>query len=278
MRVKGDEHNVTYVFFDTGIEMAATKRHLDYLEQKYGIEIVRRRAKVTVPAAVQKYGYPYLSKDAAQRIHELQAHDFDWSDGTQDELNERFPNCKSGISWWTGNKIRYGLPKIRHNYMHENPPDFSISHLCCKYSKKNPSAEMEKELNADLVLFGIRRSEGGVRASKGSCFDYAGASHKTDRYYPCFWWTNDDKAAFEKTYHIIHSDAYTIYGFSRTGCAGCPLNSKFEEELDIIRQYEPKLANAVEHIFAPSYKYTRNYRTYKEAHKKQSQKSKENLS
>ena len=37
---KFDESSkITYVFFDTGLEYRATKEHLQYLEQKYGIHI-----------------------------------------------------------------------------------------------------------------------------------------------------------------------------------------------------------------------------------------------
>lgn len=53
---------VHYVFFDTGIEFTATKRHLDYLENKYGIQIERYRAKIPVPLGCRKYGVPFLSK------------------------------------------------------------------------------------------------------------------------------------------------------------------------------------------------------------------------
>ena len=35
------EHDVTYVWFDTGVEMDATKRHLSFLEEKYDIKIHR---------------------------------------------------------------------------------------------------------------------------------------------------------------------------------------------------------------------------------------------
>ena len=34
------EHKVTYVFFDTGLEYQATKKHLEELERKYGINIL----------------------------------------------------------------------------------------------------------------------------------------------------------------------------------------------------------------------------------------------
>lgn len=71
---------VHYAFFDTGLEFAATKRHLEYLEQKYGITIERYRAKIPVPLGVKKYGVPFLSKKISNNIQRLQKHGFKWED------------------------------------------------------------------------------------------------------------------------------------------------------------------------------------------------------
>lgn len=263
---KDEEHKITYVWYDTGVELDATKRQLNYLEDKYGIEILKRRAKVTVPAAIAKVGYPFFSKVFSDRISRLQHHKFNWDLDAAEELKDKFPKCRGALSWWCGENDRYSITKVMRDYIHKNPPDFPISDKCCYYVKKKPSADMEKEIKADLVCLGIRRAEGGVRASISQCFN--SGKGKADKYYPCFWWTDEDKSAFEQTYNIVHSDAYTVYGFKRTGCAGCPFNSRFEEELKILHKYEPKLANAVEHIFAPSYEYTRAYRKFKESRKK----------
>lgn len=63
MCIKFDpENKISYVFFDTGIEYEATKKHLDFLEKKYGIEITRVKAKIPVPMACRKNGVPFLSK------------------------------------------------------------------------------------------------------------------------------------------------------------------------------------------------------------------------
>lgn len=272
LRSRDSSHIVTYVWFDTGIEMEATKHHLSYLEQKYGITFIKRKPETPVAAAVRKYGYPYISKETSKNIHQLQKNGFDFENETYSNLVNKYPNCKSELKWFTGEKGKYSISKVRREYISKNPPQFVISDLCCSYSKKKPTAQFEKEISADIVFLGIRKMEGGVRASKTKCFDRAGKTHKTDRYYPCFWWTDEDKSAFEKTYGIIHSEAYTVYGFKRTGCAGCPFNSNFDNDLEILKQYEPRLANAVEHIFAPSYEYTRNYRTYKEARKRTKEK------
>lgn len=46
---KCDIHSkVDYVWFDTGLEYQATKDHLKYLEGKYGIEIIRKKADKTI--------------------------------------------------------------------------------------------------------------------------------------------------------------------------------------------------------------------------------------
>ena len=40
-------HGVHYVWFDTGIEYQATKEHLKYLENRYGITIEREREQLS---------------------------------------------------------------------------------------------------------------------------------------------------------------------------------------------------------------------------------------
>lgn len=91
---------VHYAFFDTGLEFAATKRHLEYLEQKYGITIERYRAKIPVPLGVKKYGVPFLSKKISNNIHRLQKHGFKWEDKPFEELYAEYPRCKSALRWW----------------------------------------------------------------------------------------------------------------------------------------------------------------------------------
>ena len=60
-RVRGNR-KIVYVWFDTGIEYAATKRHLDDLEAQYGIEIVRRKAKKPVPVGCRSTACRFLRK------------------------------------------------------------------------------------------------------------------------------------------------------------------------------------------------------------------------
>ena len=51
-----EEKNVRYFWIDTGLEYTATKEHLDYLENKYGIEIERVKACKPIPTCCKEYG------------------------------------------------------------------------------------------------------------------------------------------------------------------------------------------------------------------------------
>lgn len=265
---------IKYVWFDTGIEYKATKDHIPEIEKRYNITIERVRAKVPVPLGCKTYGQPFLSKYASQMISRLQAKEFDFkNDGnkTYEELEKKYPNTQSALKFWCNAYGNVEIKKPSHfnidqfkylkEFMIENPPTFMISDHCCKGAKKDTAKDYINKNTFDLQLLGLRGAEGGVRATntKG-CFS---KHQKTDLYRPIWWFTNKDKKQYKDFYQIKYSDCYEVYGFNRTGCSCCPFGSKFEEELEIVKQYEPMLYIAVNNIFGKSYEYTRAYREYK---------------
>lgn len=265
---------IDYVWFDTGLEYQATKNHLKYLEEKYGIEIKSYKAIKPIPLSCKKYGQPFLSKNVSEMISRLQKHNFQWEDEELDVLLSRYCEwdmkkqdwigCKNALMWWcNANKsprfcIKFN--KWLKEFMIQNPPTYKISSKCCKYAKKDVIHKLISEKNYDLNIFGVRKAEGGIRStSYKSCFD---ETDECDNYRPMFWYTNSDKKDYEKYYGIKHSKCYTEYGLERTGCAGCPFGSDFEYELEVIEKHEPKLFVAVNNIFGDSYEYTRRYREF----------------
>lgn len=50
------DNKVEYIWFDTGLEYHATKDHLKYLEEKYGIEIKPYKAIKPIPLSCKNYG------------------------------------------------------------------------------------------------------------------------------------------------------------------------------------------------------------------------------
>lgn len=271
------EKKVHYVFFDTGIEMRATLSHLDYLENRYGVKIERLRHETPIPVAVKKYGYPFLSKQISIYIERLQRHNFDWVDEPFDVLYVKYPKCKIALSWWCNNFYegsRYNIsytPYLKE-FMLLNPPKIKISPKCCDYGKKKPAEQFRKNNKIDITMIGIRKFEGGARtvAYKNCMSDGVhGLQH-----FPLFWFKDEDKKMYETACDIVHSDAYKVYGCKRTGCAGCPFGSGFEDELKMLEEHEPKLYKAVCNIFGPAYEYTRAYRKFRDEMKEKDREKK----
>lgn len=97
-RLKSNQ-TIHYVFFDTGIESQATKEHLDYLEEKYGIEIERIRAKVPVPLGCKLYGQPFLSKYVSEMLSRMQKHNFDFKRDGNKSKEELLQIYGGGGGW-----------------------------------------------------------------------------------------------------------------------------------------------------------------------------------
>ena len=262
---------IRYVWFDTGLEYQATKDHIKELEKKYGIEIERRKAIKPIPVVCKEYGLPFLNKFAAEQIERLQKHNFTWEDKPLEKLLETYPNCKSSIYWWCnaykymGDRPGNSSHNIGHNkwlkeFLILNPPTFKISAECCSWAKKKVGKRYDKEHNVELKIVGVRKSEGGIRASHyTSCF---GEEKNLDSFRPIFWYRNVDKKEYETLFGVTHSECYTKYGFTRTGCVCCPFARDFDSELEAIEKYEPKLYKAANFIFGESYEYTRKYRAF----------------
>lgn len=272
-----DKSKITFVFFDTGLEYKATHEHLKYLEEKYGVEIVRIKGTKPIPITCRDYGMPFLSKQVSEYISRLQKYNFKWEDKSYDELlkeycyidkNGEWRGCVASLMWWCnekGDKSRFNISynKWLKEFLIANPPDFKISQKCCKYSKKDTVKNYMKENNFDLNCQGVRKAEGGVRSTAyKNCFSDNTTKDKIDEYRPIFWYKDATKVAYEEFFDVTHSKCYSEYGLKRTGCCGCPYGRDFEGELEILKKHEPNLHKAVSNIFGKSYEYTRKYRAF----------------
>lgn len=120
--------------------------------------------------------------------------------------------------------------------------------------------------NYEMIITGERRAEGGMRSvprkdSSSMCFTET--SDGKYRFRPLFYVTDADKAWYKKEYGVKYSDAYEVYGLTRTGCCGCPISYKAVEDLEMIRPYEPNVVKAAWNIFGKSYEYRAKYNEYK---------------
>ena len=291
------DKKIIYVWFNTGLEYQATKDHLKFLEDKYGIKIIEIKAEKPIPTTCRQYGQPFLSKSVSRRIRDLQKNNFQWEDKPLDYLLDKyctvFPEehakknpkqyfyyngkyyrgCVLALRWWcndfpkkeNGSESQFNIAynKWLKEYMIAYPPDFLISHICCEYAKKMPIHKFNAKNKTDLSMYGVRKAEGGTRATAyKNCF--TSYENSADEYRPIFFFTNETKRKYEEAYNVTHSLCYSEYGLTRTGCAGCPFGSDFEFELKVIEEHEPKLFKAVNNIFGKSYEYTRGYYSFRE--------------
>lgn len=263
------DKKIHYVWFNTGLEYQATKNHLDYLEQKYGITIERERAIKPIPLSCKEYGQPFISKIVSQMIFALQKNGFQWEGEPYEELLKKYPNCKYALKWWTDKYTKDGFTtpstfsvernKYLKEFMIQNPPTFKISDKCCKYAKKEVSKKYIKDNKIDCQCVGVRRAEGGIRSVGKTCFT---RGEKSDVFRPLFWLTNEDEQEYCEIFDVTHSDCYEVWGFERTGCVGCPYNRNILNEAETIKRYEPLMYKAVNNVFKESYEYTRQYNEY----------------
>lgn len=276
---------VKYVFFNTGLEMKATKDHVKATAEKYGVEIEECRPKVSIIQAARTRGIPFVSKIMSDGLSQWQkkgvplsiAQEYDQAEdkaAKRRELKARYPKCESLINFLcccnsAGEprphiQLVINSSKYMRDFIGEFPPDFPISAKCCDYCKKQPAHNVQK--GYEMVITGERRAEGGMRSvprKDNTTMCFAETSSGQYRLRPLYYVTDKDKAWYKEHYGIRYSDAYEVYGLARTGCCGCPISYRAVEDLEIIRPYEPNVVKAAWNIFGKSYEYRKKYNTYK---------------
>lgn len=232
-------HKCHFVFFDTGFEFKATKEHLEYLKQKYGIQIERRKG-VPIPRVVHEYGLPIISKNYSSIIEGIQKYN-------RPSAWEKFNQTRA-------ESPRYALSKTTRRlgeFLLAN--EIFISAQCCDKAKKQPANSYYREMKADLVLTGERQAEGGVRATvHKNCFE-PNHKNKYDKYMPLWFWSNETKQYYKEHEGIVYSNCYEVWGMKRTGCVGCPFSSDNAKILKLLKEYEPNLYKACINLFGKSY-------------------------
>lgn len=282
---------VKYVFFNTGLEMKATKDHVKDMAQKYGVEIQEIRPTVNIVQATKKYGQPFVSKIMSAGLEEWQkkgiplsiAGEYNEAEdkaAKRQELRERYPGCESVINFLCccnaageprpNIQLVINSSKYMRDFIGEHPPCFKISAKCCDYCKKQVAHRVQKDY--EMIITGERRDEGGMRSvprkdNTALCFTETASGQYRLR--PLYYVSDKDKEWYKERYGVRYSDAYEVYGLTRTGCCGCPISYKAVEDLKQIEPYEPYVVKAAWAIFGDSYRYRQQYNEYKARRREQ---------
>lgn len=276
---------VEYAFFNTGLEMKAIKDHVKETAKKYDVKIEEHRPKVSIVMASRTYGIPFVSKIMSAGLSEWQkkqvpltiADEYNSAEdkaAKRKELRERYPHCESVINFLCccnsageprpNIQLVINSSKYMLDFVKENPPQFKISADCCTYCKKNLAHSVQK--NFEMIITGERRDEGGMRSvprKDNTALCFTETANGQFRLRPLYYVSDADKEWYKEFYHIRYSDAYEVYGLTRTGCCGCPISHKAVADLEKIKPFEPNVVRAAWNIFGDSYQYRAQYNDYK---------------
>ncbi|GAI03484.1 unnamed protein product, partial [marine sediment metagenome] len=121
-----------------------------------------------------------------------------------------------------------------------------ISAKCAHYIQEKPSKKIEKDLNSDLKIIGLRASESRARVrlwvDHGDFYkvkDYFGKKKEIWKLNPIATWTEEDVWEYHNKYEIPRCKLYDI-GYSRNGCWSCAMGIR-NGQLERLRFGHPKL-------------------------------------
>lgn len=236
------EGGIPAVFVNTGIEMGITVDFVKWVKENYYPNVVTIRPEKSFDWVLKNKGKPVKSKMRSEFLGR-------WHEGKRTPSVVR--NMVEGV---TKSGKHASRTKLADMDMHMLSDEFPIkpSKACCYVMKKKPIAVYAKMNGLTGQCYGVRAGEGGARAV--NVIRYGGRGHICTTYIggmvkkaPIIDWTDSDVEEFIKTHHVPLSDAYTKYGFDRTGCMACPYNPHVERSLKYLHDHEPNRYKASMH-------------------------------
>ena len=182
----------------------------------------------------EKYGIPCFSKMQDDIIDRYQR-----GSRARSTMERIYGVDSSGRDWTRYKLNNTAKTKLLDGTLHK------ISPKCCKYLKKEPARQFEKDTGLKPIL-GVRGGESALRKSKyKSCFT------KDKKFTPIHDLSAELLEKIIKKYNIEVPKVYNY--IKRTGCMGCPYGSwkhDTEKELQLINENQ---RNFVCQYFKESY-------------------------
>jgi len=198
--------DIEAVFVDTGLEFPEIREFIKTFDN-----VTWLKPKMTFKEVIEKYGYPVISKENAQKI-----------DQYRNDKSEKTKKTRMFGNISKNGKLCGKLPN-KWRYMINAP--FKISSKCCNKLKKDPFYKFEKQ-TGKFPIEGVRKQESAVRNQRQGC-------NMFDKKRPTSWalgsWTDDDINNYIKDNNIKLAEVYNM-GYERTGCMFCMFGCHLEKE------------------------------------------------
>jgi len=226
-------NNIPRVYIDTGIEYNAIRKFVMKLAEK-DKRFVILRPSLAIKPMLEKYGYPFKSKEHSNKVGE-------WQKGS------RAPNV---IKYKDGDT--FACPNILA-YQFEDSFKLKLSNKCCYKMKKEPAHKWEKKNKRFITITGMRKEEGGQRANIKGCV-LTDKEGRLKKFHPLLVVDDDWEDWFIKRERIELCELYyPPFNFKRTGCKGCPFALDLQDQLSIMEIYLPQERRQCEIIWKPVY-------------------------
>ena len=177
------------------------------------------KPEMTFEEVVKKYGYPFISKEQANYLHDIRY--------STNYMRERRLNGDENGRFKLSNKYKYLI----------NSP-YPISHKCCEVMKKKPIKKYEK-LTGKVPFIGTLAEESALRTQsylKTGCNSF---NSKRPNSTPLGFWTEQDILEYIYKYNlpineaygkvVIEDGRYKTTKCSRTGCIACGFGVHLEK-------------------------------------------------
>ena len=233
-------NRIPRVFINTGIEYNYIVDFVKDLASKDDRFVIINPTQAIKPM-LEKYGYPFKSK---QHSHNLAIY---WRNKDKKEYNLSLKRYLGVIESTT----LFRCPK-QLEYQFTSEFNLKCSDQCCYKMKKEPVKNWQKENNKSITLTGMRKEEGGQRASIGCIV--TDKEKNLVKFHPLLVVDDEFENWFIKKFNIqLCRLYYPPFNFKRTGCRGCPYSLDLQDQLITMSIYLPNERKQCEYIWKPVY-------------------------
>lgn len=212
--------NIKAVFSNTGLEYPEI---VDFVNTIDNVEVIK--PKMNFKKVIEKYGYPVISKEQSQYLHQYRV----------------AKSEKTKETRLKGNK--WGQGKISKKWLKFIDSDFKVSDQCCNKLKKEPFKIYEKETGLKPFI-GTMVTDSSLRKQqwfRTGCNNYKGRITSK----PLSFWNEEDIYKYIETRKLKISSIYDL-GYRNTGCMFCAYGLHLEKGINkfqIMKETHPKQYN-----------------------------------
>lgn len=209
------------VFCDTGLEYPEIREFVKTIEN-----VIWLKPKKTFKQVIEDYGYPVISKETSQKIHECRT--------------TRSEKLRHKRIHGDDNKYKSGRIPLKWQYLLKAP--FKISDRCCYWLKKSPMKAFETQ-NKTRPYIGTMACDSKLRRQrylKHGCNSFEGRQQS----HPLSVWLQADIWDYLDKHHIPYSKIYDM-GEQNTGCMFCMFGCHLDKEnkFQRMKKSHPKVWN-----------------------------------